>query len=355
MIRKVVPTLRSMEVHRRFDRAARLKAHQAVSASKRAEARYVLDILAVMGAVYRAVLKVVEREHLAPEPLHEDAARVGLGPQFVSRLMKWQSPEVEKAFDRMAGEVNKSSAAGHKELLGIDPRHVTGVPSVIEHARVSNVRLITNASEAFLAQVRQVLEENEGQSVETIRKALQERVGVSRSRATLIARDQTLKLNAQISQHRQRAAGLKKYTWSGSLDEREREGHLRLEGRVCSWDDPPDTTDKEDGTDHNHPGEDIQCRCAAIPYVEELAGEDEPDEDQPEGEGEEEAEEAGETAAAEELGSAPEEDDPAAELEGGEEIDPEEAEEIEGEGALDWLPGETPAAALARRRRKAGR
>jgi SPP1 gp7 family putative phage head morphogenesis protein len=166
----------------------------------------------------------------------------------------------------MAGTVEKKSAEG-ATILGLDVTHVVGIQSVIEHARRENVNLITRASEAFLQQVRGVLDETRGQDVGDIREALRDRVDVSRSRAQFIARDQTLKLNGQINEHRQRSAGVAKYTWSTSHDERVRESHAALDGQVFSWDDPPETND--DG-DTNNPGQDFNCRCVGVPYLEEL-------------------------------------------------------------------------------------
>jgi SPP1 gp7 family putative phage head morphogenesis protein len=265
------------------DRQARKLARH-LKASRRAEARYTLDLVRIMGSVHRGVLKVVEREHLAPlrsvekgEVSRQDAP-LGLGDKLLRRMMVFVRPQVQGAFDLMAGEVDKRNGKG-LALLGVDPRHVAGIESVIEHAREANMRLITGASSDFLDEVRGVLEENEGAHPEHIAALLQERVGVSKSRAQLIARDQTLKLNAQIAEHRQRAAGVSEYRWSGALDERERPMHRALEGQKFSWDDPPETSDNGD---RNHPGEDFQCRCVALPVIDEL----EPDEPEPPVQGE---------------------------------------------------------------------
>jgi SPP1 gp7 family putative phage head morphogenesis protein len=247
----------------REDKLRKLARH--LSASSAAEARYMLDVQGIMTAIHRGVMKVVEREHLAPPPVREDAQPF-LGDRLAHRLFTWQAPRVIKAFNRMAGTVEKKSAEG-ATILGLDVTHVVGIQSVIEHARRENVNLITRASEAFLQQVRDVLDETRGQDVGDIREALRDRVDVSRSRAQFIARDQTLKLNGQINEHRQRSAGVAKYTWSTSHDERVRESHAALDGQVFSWDDPPETND--DG-DTNNPGEDFSCRCVGVPYLEEL-------------------------------------------------------------------------------------
>jgi len=98
-------------------------------------------------------------------------------------------------------------------------------------------------------------------------EALEERVGVSASRAQLIAVDQTLKTNAQVMRARHEAAGVTQYRWSSSRDERVRKRHAELDGQVFSYDDPPETND--DG-DTNNPGEDFRCRCIAVPFVDDL-------------------------------------------------------------------------------------
>lgn len=56
-------------------------------------------------------------------------------------------------------------------------------------------------------------------------------------------------------------AGVSKYEWSGVMDRRERKSHRELEGKIISWDNPPDVGNGR----KCHPGQDYQCRCCAIP------------------------------------------------------------------------------------------
>lgn len=79
------------------------------------------------------------------------------------------------------------------------------------------------------------------------------------SRYQLIARDQTAKLTAYLDRLRQEQAGIEKYRWLTSRDERVRDRHKQYEGQTYRWDKPP-----SDG----HPGEAVQCRCLAIAVVE---------------------------------------------------------------------------------------
>jgi len=237
-----------------------------------------------MGHVHAGVLQVVRRKHLvSPEERRDTQVTVGLGPDLLRKIVKFTTPQTQAAFDKMALEVRKSHSrtaalqaklesdlakrvAQRPAVVGIEPPGVGGAVAV---ARAANVRLVTRMSDAFLTQVRETHEEHEGERPEEIEGLLEDRVGVSRSRAELIARDQTLKLNSNVVQYRARAAGLSQYRWSGSLDERERPMHRELEGQVFSWDDPPETN--EDG-DLNHPGEDCQCRCAAALHPRARAG-----------------------------------------------------------------------------------
>lgn len=240
----------------REDARARADLHRALSASKRAESSYVLALQTIMRRTHASVLKHVGA------PARADAAGDDSDARFLRRLFRFQEPEVQTAFDFMAGVVSKKSVEGAR-VVGIHAGDVPGLGAVIAEARARNVKLIQGATQDFLDQVRQTLEENEGKTSDEIAEALQERVGVSKSRGQLIARTETLRLNSNIAQHRQRAAGITQYKWSTSLDERVRPGHRELEGQVFSWDDPPDTGDGN----RNHPGEDFQCRCAPIPVI----------------------------------------------------------------------------------------
>ena len=79
--------------------------------------------------------------------------------------------------------------------------------------------------------------------------------------ARLLARDQTAKLNGQLTEAQQRDAGVNEYVWSTCGDSRVRDSHRRLHGKRFSWDNPPEVTPGR----RLHPGQDYQCRCVALP------------------------------------------------------------------------------------------
>lgn len=110
----------------------------------------------------------------------------------------------------------------------------------------------------------------EGKTITAIQKEIQKEYSVTRRKAQLLARDQIATLNAQLSKLQQEDAGCSKYKWSSSKDSRVRDCHRALDGKIFSWDDPPEMWYETKAGRvytgrHCHPGEDIACRCVAIP------------------------------------------------------------------------------------------
>lgn len=175
--------------------------------------------------------------------------------------------------ERMAvGMVRRANQQNHRQTtqavnaaIGIDVgQMIERTPSVaaqIEAATIHNANLITSIQSQYLDRVRTTVMQavTSGQRHESIVASIREIGGVTESRARLIARDQTSKLNGALTRARQTSLGVSRYRWSGANDERERETHRENNGKTFSWDDPPPT---------GHPGEDINCRCVAIPIIE---------------------------------------------------------------------------------------
>ena len=186
--------------------------------------------------------------------------------------------------DAQGRRIGAWNAREMSRVLGIDlTRRETGLGSFIESFRRTNVRLIRSIPSTELDQIEAILSRAtaQGSRVEAVRREIEERFDVSRSRATLIARDQTLKANADVSQLRQQNAGVEHYFWISSLDERVRgrpggtwekseSNHWRLHNTRQSWLVAPITNPKR-GI-RNHPGKDYQCRCIAAPDTEALLG-----------------------------------------------------------------------------------
>lgn len=100
---------------------------------------------------------------------------------------------------------------------------------------------------------------------------LKRRVTNADARARLIARDQISKYNGQLNQTRQTALGITKYRWVTAGDERVRERHRQLNGRIFDWNNPPIS----DSGEPINPGDDFQCRCVSEPIFDEGVTENE--------------------------------------------------------------------------------
>jgi len=178
-----------------------------------------------------------------------------------------QTASPEDIARAQAGRVDRHVRKQLARLIRISPEFAelrTG--GDIESFIIQNTLLIQDLLFSQLGRVRATLEDasRSGLTVSQIADQLESTLKVSRNRALLIARDQTLKLNGQLQQARQENLGVREYIWDTSQDERVRPEHRRLHGTRQQWLTPP-VTDRRGS--RNHPGGDILCRCVAIPVV----------------------------------------------------------------------------------------
>ena len=144
--------------------------------------------------------------------------------------------------------------------------------------RDENANRIVSLSEQKVDQVRELLENKAGMRVESLRDAIKESVGTTKRQAELIARDQVLKINSQITESRHKSVGIAEYIWTCSGDERVRgrpdglypdskPSHWALDGKRFKWSEPPVSGPRGE---RGHPGTMFQCRCTAYPVLPEL-------------------------------------------------------------------------------------
>lgn len=123
----------------------------------------------------------------------------------------------------------------------------------------------------------------------TLRQQIKEEFKVSDGRAKVLARDQTSKMNTSISAIRQTNLGIEWYVWKTVQDERVvgkpgglypkttklHKNHYIMQNKLCKWADQNVYSDDGGKTwkprtaemPHNHPGDDIMCRCRPAPYI----------------------------------------------------------------------------------------
>ena len=141
-----------------------------------------------------------------------------------------------------------------------------------------NVNLITSIKNDFINDIGSNVFTNykKGFRHSELINDIRARGNVSYSRAKLIARDQTAKINADFEEERNKKLGFDIYKWKGTGDERERDSHVVLNNMLCKYSDPTVYSDDEGKTWKKRKsiggyigkcGEDYQCRCLAIPYI----------------------------------------------------------------------------------------
>lgn len=263
--------------HRLRKRRGRLL--RPIKPSRKVELWYKTQLLAIVSQ-----LRKVASEELLPdlkrlEPLYANAsdgmardARVPRRPlestfsrmaQRFGGIGQTASRLAALAVKRSAEAVDDRLKAAIKSSVGIDISPVLTqsgpILDAMNAATRANIELITSIPAQYFGKLQDAIEErmSSGVRFEDLAKEI-ERIGdVTESRAKLIARDQTSKMNGAFNQVRQTSLGIDRYVWQTSGDERVRPEHAENDGRVFSWTDPPAT---------GHPGEDINCRCVAVPY-----------------------------------------------------------------------------------------
>lgn len=171
---------------------------------------------------------------------------------------------------RAAEGADRHSRAAWKkqaEALGLSPEgEDLFLARRMRGFRAGNLKLIKSLCAEHVTRVGKVLTAaGRGTRVEEIARELQEATGATKARAQLLARDQVLKMNSQVTQDRHRAAGIEEYVWSASRDVRVRKSHKDLDGTRQRYDDPP-IVDERTGR-RAHAGEDYQCRCICLPVL----------------------------------------------------------------------------------------
>ncbi|HED4470628.1 TPA: minor capsid protein [Pasteurella multocida] len=124
----------------------------------------------------------------------------------------------------------------------------------------ANVQLIKSIEQQYFDKVQTIITQGaiSGKLNRDLAKEIRDLGGVTENRAKFIARDQSSKINAALTQARHEELGIKKYRWSTSGDERVRDSHAENDGKIFSYDDPPST---------GHPSHDFNCRCVQIPVL----------------------------------------------------------------------------------------
>lgn len=235
-----------------------------------AERSYVRVLTKTWDAVTREALAELERtvkSEALERDAREDASPVRVAVQKIGRVIARaiavrRMQQIARDIHRRTNTFNLREVA---TSLAVNPLLVPELDAGATAWARENAELIGNVGAEVTDEIAEVVRDAWGRGLrwEQIRALVGERLAVGRSRLELIARDQVLKLNADLTRERHERVGVKRYRWSTSRDERVRKAHKALEGNVYTYAEPP-IVDPRTGR-REAPGRDFQCRCVAIP------------------------------------------------------------------------------------------
>ena len=175
--------------------------------------------------------------------------------------------EARPHFERLNGKHRSEIIRTFRDALGIsvedllNDRQTMAIMNAVIADNVSLIKTIPEGARDDLAKRLQKAFEDAPFDQTLVKQAVQESYNIANNRVKLITRDQTTKAYGRFTEVRQRQIGVKRYRWSTSKDDRVRETHRANEGVVFDWDEPPAT---------GIPGEEINCRCVAIPVLDDI-------------------------------------------------------------------------------------
>lgn len=248
------------------------------------EVFYVIALRRVAKAFARAVGKVLyPRLEAFAKPAADDdePERKDAREDDISELMHElretaaRSFDVDQFVDATTTAATRTREHSRREGLriGIKLKKEPTFRALIDGWRKDCVARIKSVQEDQLDKIERILEDGFGMRAETLAKEIARQVeGVTESRAEFMARDAVLTLNAKITRGRHAEAGIEKFAWTTSGDERVRESHAAIDGQVFSYDDLPEV----DG-EKVFPGEPPLCRCIPFPIIPELEDDEDAD------------------------------------------------------------------------------
>lgn len=202
----------------------------------------------------RMVRQVLAQRQDAIDPI--EALRLLEGVRAVRRVFEVDLPaDVSGLAVRVDTHATSHATRLVERVVGVTLDRRTDLEPMRQRWERDNRLLTTDLDRQVFDDVATAIREGSGDLATTIER----RFAVARSRADLIATNEIGTLNSRISQARMEEAGVERYEWSTSDDERVRASHRALDGTIRRWDDPHPT--------EGHPGEAIRCRCVALPVA----------------------------------------------------------------------------------------
>lgn len=178
-------------------------------------------------------------------------------------------PELKKVLDVPLDEIiedlDDKQEQAIKEAITIVPDFSEENREFLKSSYIENVEYsVTNFTNKEVQKLREMVEYNTyyGYSKNnTLINRIQKEFDIAHNKAKFIATQETRLLKAHLNEMRLREVGITHYKWVTSHDERVRDTHKDLNGKIFAFDTPPIVNKFGD---RKNPSEDFGCRCQAI-------------------------------------------------------------------------------------------
>ncbi len=186
----------------------------------------------------------------------------GFAESMVNQADKQSTSNLHSSLKELSGGLSLKTSMISKPMKDI-----------IKASVAENVSLIRSIPQQYFHQIEGAVMRSitTGNGLEDLVPFMEKQKGITKRRASLIARDQTRKAYNGLNAGRMEAIGLKKYEWLHSAGDIEpRPLHLPLSGNIFSFDDPPVIQYAKGSLPEvrGKPGDLINCSCKMVPIIE---------------------------------------------------------------------------------------
>lgn len=198
----------------------------------------------------------------------EDISSMMYAAKLYSDALEPCANRVAMAMIKGVAKTNERAWQKQSKIIGRQLTNVlsnSNISPTIEALRQENVKLIKSIPTEAAERASKLSQEavTTGARADEIAAQIASSTHVTQSRATLIARTEIAKSNANIIQARAELVGANSYIWRTMEDGAVRESHAEMANLTFDFDDPPEV-----GDEGNHgPGEFPNCRCYAEPII----------------------------------------------------------------------------------------
>lgn len=258
-----------------LDAKAKTKSLKVIPDPDHIEAKYLSQLLEITDLMHKQTLGILSNLKQAE---HFYAVDESWFEKLTSKLSSAYKRFVSNSFEKIAKSisslfvksVNKYNKKKSQFSIGSTPSTEDGINEYVRQAIHQNVSLIKSIPQKYFSEIEGFILNavNRGASYKEIEEYIFNRFAVTKSRAKLIAFDQTGSINGQLTRIRQINSGYKLFKWVTQNDDRVRHQHQLIgsaetkHGRgIYSWKELPLSAKGVPII----PSQEINCRCKAKP------------------------------------------------------------------------------------------